>query len=71
MDTYVHSKPESRINRPWNKGQLTGAKPPLRPKHVWAVKTRLQLLNRFRDLPLFKMFLWHAFTPQDQGNADL
>ena len=26
MDTYVHSEPESRINRPWNKGQLTGAK---------------------------------------------
>ena len=52
MDTYVHSEPESRINRPWNKGQLTGAKPPLRPKHVWAVRTRLQLLNRFRDLAI-------------------
>jgi hypothetical protein len=21
---------------PWNKGKLTGAKPPLQPKHVWA-----------------------------------
>jgi hypothetical protein len=21
---------------PWNKGKLIGAKPPLRPKHVWA-----------------------------------
>jgi integrase len=55
MDTYVHSKPESRINRPWNKGQITGAKPPLRPKHVWAVRTRLQLLNHFRDLALFNL----------------
>jgi integrase len=55
MDTYVHSKPESRIDRPWNKGQLTGAKPPLRPKHVWAVRTRLQLLNHFRDLALFNL----------------
>ena len=26
---------------PWNKGKLIGAKPPLRPKHVWAIRTRL------------------------------
>ena len=25
---------------PWNKGKLIGAKPPLRPKHVWAIRTR-------------------------------
>jgi hypothetical protein len=24
---------------PWNKGKLTGAKPPLRQKHVWAIRT--------------------------------
>ena len=41
--------------QPWNKGKLTGAKPPLRPKHVWAVRTRLQLLKRFRDLALFNL----------------
>ena len=39
----------------WNKGKLTGAKPPLRPKHVWAVRVRLQLLKRFRDLALFNL----------------
>ena len=37
------------------KGKLTGAKPPLRPKHVWAVRTRLQLANRLRDLALFDL----------------
>jgi hypothetical protein len=26
---------------PWNKGKLTGAKPPLRQKHVWAIRTKL------------------------------
>jgi hypothetical protein len=26
---------------PWNKGKLIGAKPPLRPKHVWLIGTRL------------------------------
>jgi hypothetical protein len=28
---------------PWNKGKLIGAKPPLRPKHVWAIRTRLMV----------------------------
>jgi integrase len=39
--------------RPWNKGKLIGPKPPLQPKHVWAIRTRLQLAGRTRDLALF------------------
>ena len=31
---------------PWNKGKLIGAKPPLRPKHVWAIRTRLMIEGR-------------------------
>ena len=41
--------------RAWNKGKLVGAKPPLQPKHVWAVRTRLQLDGRLRDLALFNL----------------
>jgi integrase len=55
MDTIIRSEPDSQITQPWNKGKLTGAKPPLRPKHVWAVRTRLQLANRLRDLALFNL----------------
>jgi hypothetical protein len=40
---------------PWNKGKLTGAKPPLRPKHVWAIRTRLQIEQHTRDLALFNL----------------
>ena len=40
---------------PWNKGKLTGQKAPLRPKHVWAIRTRLQLAKKFRDLALFNV----------------
>src|SRR6476619_1734055 len=40
---------------PWNKGKLTGAKPPLRPKHVWAIRTRLQIDQLTRDLALFNL----------------
>jgi hypothetical protein len=41
--------------RPWNKGKLTGAKPPLRPKHVWSIRTKLQIEGRLRDLALFNL----------------
>jgi hypothetical protein len=53
MDTIVRC--EAQIREPWNKGKVIGAKPPLRPKHVWAVRTRLQLSDRFRDLALFNV----------------
>jgi len=55
MDTHVHSGVDSQVTQPWNKRKLTGAKPPLSPKHVWAIRTRLQLLKRFRDLALFNL----------------
>ena len=40
---------------PWNKGKLIGARPPLRPKHVWSIRTRLLLEGRRRDLALFNL----------------
>ncbi len=55
MDTITRSELDSQITQSRYKGKLTGAKPPLRPKHVWAVRTRLQLANRLRDLALFDL----------------
>src|SRR5271155_3547489 len=40
---------------PWNKGKLTGSKPPLRQKHVWAIRTKLQIEQRTRDLAMFNL----------------
>src|SRR5437764_7266741 len=40
---------------PWNKGQLIGQKRPLKPKEVWAIRVRLQLERRRRDLALFNL----------------
>jgi hypothetical protein len=40
---------------PWNKGKIVGAKPPLRPKHVWSIRTKLQVEGRIRDLALFNI----------------
>jgi integrase len=47
------STPSNRI--PWNKGKLTGSKPPLRPKHVWSIRTKLQVEGRARDLAMFNL----------------
>jgi integrase len=41
--------------QPWNKGKLIGPKPPLRPSQVWAIRTRLQMQDRRRDLALFNL----------------
>jgi hypothetical protein len=40
---------------PWNKGRLVGQKRPLKPKDVWAIRVRLQLQGRKRDLALFNL----------------
>jgi len=47
------STPGKRV--PWNKGKLTGSKPPLRPKHVWSIRTKLQVEGRARDLAMFNL----------------
>lgn len=38
-----------------NRGKLTGQKPPLQPKHVWAIRSHLHLTGRVRDLALFNL----------------
>ena len=40
---------------PWNEGKLVGAKPPLKPSHVWSIRTKLQMMGRKRDLALFNL----------------
>ena len=49
------SSPATSKRIPWNKGKLTGAKPLLRPKHVWSIRTKLQMADRKRDLALFNL----------------
>ena len=44
-----------KSHTPWNKGKLTGQKPPFKLKEIWAIRIRLQLNNRVRDLALFNL----------------
>ena len=54
MDTAI-PLPVSCKRAPWNKGRLIGQKRPLKPKDVWAIRVRLQLQGRKRDLALFNL----------------
>ena len=40
---------------PWNKGKLTGQKPPLKLREIWAIRIRLQLAGQTRELALFNL----------------
>lgn len=42
---------------PWNKGKIVGQKAPLRLKDIWAIRIRLQLGHRTRELALFDLGL--------------
>ena len=48
---------KSHIHTPWNKGKLVGQKPPLKLKEIWAIRIRLQIAKKVRDLALFNLAL--------------
>ena len=41
--------------QPWNKGKLVGQKAPFKLKEIWAIRVRLQLARRHRELALFNL----------------
>ena len=50
MQDTIGTAPQVQGSAPWNKGKLIGAKPPLRPKHIWSIRTKLQLDGRTRPV---------------------
>ena len=57
MEDHENTNAVTLRREPWNKGKLTGQKPPLRPKHVWSIRTKLQVGGRIRDLAMFNLAL--------------
>ena len=45
----IHQRPA------WNAGRIIGPKPPLKPRHILAIRTRLQHDRRVRDLAMFNL----------------
>src|SRR5437773_6663211 len=67
MDT--ETKSEGRAV-PWNKGKLLGQKPPLKPKEIWAIRIRLQLTHRHRELALFNLAIDQRFARLGSPNFE-
>jgi integrase len=47
--------PLNSHREPWNKSKLVGQKAPLKLKEIWAIRIRLELSHRIRDLALFNL----------------
>jgi integrase len=53
--TKVHPPSVVQTKVSWNKGRILGQKRPLLPRHVWAIRVRLELAGNLRDLALLKL----------------
>lgn len=45
------------VRPPWNKGKIVGQKTPFKLKEIWAIRIRLQLAVRRRELALFNLII--------------
>jgi|TARA_R110000851_G_scaffold248252_4_gene400764 hypothetical protein len=55
MEDHAMNFPTEISFTPWNKGKLVGQKAPLRLRDIWAIRVRLQLAKKTRDLALFNL----------------
>ena len=44
----------SAARSPWNKGKIVGQEAPFKLKEIWAIRVRLQLAGRRRELALLR-----------------
>ena len=51
----MESVANSVHREPWNKGKIVGQKAPFRLKDIWALRVRMQMENRVRELALFNL----------------
>jgi hypothetical protein len=56
------------VPRPWNKGKLVGQKTPLKLKEIWAIRVRLQVFRRTRELALFNLGIDSKLRARDLLN---
>ena len=49
------STAKATYREPWNKGKIVGQKAPFKLKDIWALRVRLQMENRVRELALFNL----------------
>src|SRR5882724_2295467 len=54
MEPFIHAA-AATPHIPWNKWKLVGQKARLKLKDIWAIRVRLQIANRARELALFNL----------------
>jgi hypothetical protein len=54
--------PDAHGRQPWNAGSLVGAKRPLKPRDVWAIRFFLDQHRRMRDRALFDLGVVDKFA---------
>jgi integrase len=55
METIMGTAANATPRAPWNKGKIVGQKAPFKIKDIWALRVRLQMENRIRELALFNL----------------
>lgn len=55
METIMYEVIKFQPKSPWNEGKLVGQKPPLKLKEIWAIRIRLELDLKTRELALFNL----------------
>jgi hypothetical protein len=55
MEAIPANRSDVQPKMPWNKGKLTGAKPALKIKHVWSIRSQLHAEGRIRELAMFNV----------------
>ena len=55
MRSHDNGGANQTAREPWNKGKLVGQKAPFKVKDIWAIRVRLQMQHRVRDLALFDL----------------
>lgn len=53
----MESTTADTVREPWNKGKLVGQKAPFKLKEIWAIRIRLQIAHRCRDLALIWLLI--------------
>ena len=51
----MKSNVDAGHREPWNKGKIVGQKAPFKLKDIWALRVRLQMKSRVRELALFNL----------------
>jgi integrase len=55
MDRILSTTQREPRREPWNKGKIVGQKAPLKLKDIWALRVRLNMAHRVRELALLNL----------------